>query len=192
MKILLIVLISILNLTCQSKAEVQIKKENEEQESVRLAPCPITVEHGKIYGNHGTKVDMDMILVQLQMLVTDICAGNLNHLSAMIFDELGLFIDAKGHWTKEEVMRDITLSDGYFATYFFDQKLLDKKKGTSGNLTLQMAIRSSHGLIADYFFDSARETEIQLRFKENPKNVRYLINPVFAKIEGRWMLLRMF
>lgn len=162
-----------------------------EMTPLTLVACPIPIEQGKMYGNHGKKADTEQIVAELKLLLDDICQGNLNHLPGMVFGELGLFIDIKGHWTKEEVIRDLASKEGYFATYFFDQQLLDKKKGAVGNLTIQTALRSSHGLVIDYFFDSETEAELQLKFKENPKNARYLINPVFAKMEGKWMLLRM-
>ncbi len=160
-------------------------------EKITLATCPISLELGKVYGNYGKKVDTDAILSQLRLLLDDICLGNLDHLPAMVFGELGLFIDAKGHWTKEEVVRDIASKAGYFSTYFFNQDLLDQKKASKGNLTIQTALRSSNGILVDFFFDSSSESELQLKFKENQANARYLINPVFAKIDGKWMLLRM-
>jgi hypothetical protein len=186
---ILVLSLCILALGCIPKNETNLRAP---EPDFGLADCPIPIEHGKLYGNYGKKAEMELVLSELRLLVDDICRGNLNHLSAMLFGELGLFIDMKGHWTKDEVVRDLALEEGYFATYFFNQKLLDKKKGSVGNLTVQMALRSSHGLIIDYFFDSASEVEVQLKFRENPKNARYLINPVFAKIEGKWKLLRMF
>ena len=167
-------------------------KDFPKDEKINLASCPISIELGKVYGNYGKKVDTDAILGQLRLLLDDICFGNLDHLPAMVFGELGLFIDAKGHWTKEEVLHDIASKEGYFSTYFFNQDLLDKKKASKGNLTIQTALRSSHGIVVDFFFDSASESELQLKFKQNQANARYLINPVFARIEGKWMLLRMF
>ncbi len=175
----------------QSNAFTSSRSETKSLPTLLQTECPIPLEQGKIYGNHGKKEDIDQVLKKLKLLIDDICTGNLNHLPELVFGELGLFIDAKGHWTKEEVLKDLKNPEGYFQTYFFNQSLLDKKKGNQGNLTIQMALRSSNGLVIDYFFDSSKETEVQIKFKENPINMRYLINPVFAKIEGEWMLLRM-
>ncbi len=190
-KALSLLLLFLLSLFFSCNTFVSPGVKSQEPSPIVLADCPIPVETGKIYGNYGKKADTEQILGDIKKIINGICEGNLNFLPDMVFGELGLFIEVKGHWTKEEVTRDLSLPDGYFATYFFNQSLLDQKKGSSGNLTVQTVIRSSHGIIIDYFFDSAKETEIQLKFKENAKNSRYLVNPVFAKIEGRWMLLRM-
>lgn len=161
-------------------------------EGKEMPDCRLSLEVGRVYGDYGKKDDVDGILINLRFLVSDICSGHLNHLGEMVPDDLGLFVDAKGHWSKAEVIKDLANEEGYFATYFFNQKLLDKQKGTEGNLTIQRVLKSSYGILVDFYFDSALETEIQLRFRENPKNARYLINPIFVKAEGKWKLLRMF
>jgi len=173
--------------TCKSTTQEIEHKEK----SYSLANCPIPLSQGKIYGNYGKPQDTKTIFKLLEILLNDICEGNLNHVSQMVHNDLGLFIDAKGHWTKEEMLKEITDPNGYFAIYFFDQKALDQKKGGEGYLTIQNALKSSNGLVIDMYFDSSQETEVKIQFNENPKNARYLINPVFKKIDKDWILMRM-
>ncbi|TGN19329.1 hypothetical protein [Leptospira idonii] len=172
----------------------EAKAGTREMDPILAAPlvCPFSVEIGTIYGKQGKPEDAKLILSLIEILLSDICAGNLNHLPEWVHPETGLFVDAKGHWTKDEVLKDLADPKGYFATNFWRGDLLDEKKKTTGNLTIQKAFQSAKLIYVDYFFDSSLESEVQFRFLENPKNARYLINPIFQKIDGKWMLLRMF
>ncbi|WP_411822376.1 hypothetical protein [Leptospira sp. 'Mane'] len=160
--------------------------------SKEVSQCPIPMQIGKLYGRYANKEEAKRIYIEIETLFQSICLGNLDSLPNLIYPEMGLFVDAKAHWSKEEVLTDLKNKDGYFNVYFFDSVKLDEKKGTKGNLTIQQALVSSNGIFVDFHFDSSSESELQFRFYENPKNVRYLINPIFGKFEGRWLLLRMF
>ncbi len=177
---------------CASAKEAEKAEKNTIISSKGNPNCPIPLQIGKLYGRYADKEEAKRIYVEIAKLLQSICLGNLNDLPDMIYPLMGLFVDAKAHWSREEVVSDLKKKDGYFNVYFFDSDLLDEKKGGKGNLTIQQALISSGGIFVDFHFDSAIESELQFRFSENPKNVRYLINPIFGKFEGKWMLLRMF
>ncbi|TGN13373.1 hypothetical protein [Leptospira ilyithenensis] len=189
---IIILMIGFSFVRCTSAKEVEKTQKNRVISSEEYSNCPIPLQIGKLYGRYADKEEAKRIYIEIAKLLHSICLGNLNDLPDMIYPQMGLFVDAKAHWTREEVISDLKNKDGYFNVYFFDSDRLDEKKGSKGNLTIQQALVSSGGIFVDFHFDSALESELQFRFSENPKNVRYLINPIFGKFEGKWMLLRMF
>ncbi|MDF3818696.1 hypothetical protein P3G55_02220 [Leptospira sp. 96542] len=154
--------------------------------------CPLASERGTVYGSYLTQVDLQKIEKIIVDLLSDICNSEWKHLALYTNESMGLFVDAKGHWSKNEVLNDIKNPDGYFQIYYFDSEKLDKKKGTLGNLTVQDAFFSTEMIGFDIYALSTKEAEVRFVFKTNEKNARYLINPSFVKIDNEWYLLRMF
>ncbi|BDA78527.1 hypothetical protein LPTSP3_g14570 [Leptospira kobayashii] len=189
---LIILIVGFSFVGCNSKVAMEKTPKTADIPPKENPNCPIPLQIGKLYGRYADKEEAKRIYIEIEKLLRSICLGHLNDLPDMIFPKMGLFVDAKAHWTREEVVSDLKNKDGYFNVYFFDSDRLDEKKGSRGNLTIQQALVSSGGISIDFHFDSALESELQFRFSENPKNVRYLINPIFGKFEGKWMLLRMF
>lgn len=165
------------------------------EKSIRQEPikeCPISSEIGKLYGQNANPGYANEIKEKIDMLLLDICEGHLNHLPEMVDPALGLFVDAKALWTKSEVEKDLNDPSGYFQTYFFNSELLDKKKGNSGNSTVRSLFANSGGVKLDFYFDSSKECEVKITFVQNPKLARRLMNPVFAKFDADWILMRLF
>ncbi len=154
--------------------------------------CPIVSEIGKLYGQNADYGFAIEIKKKMDLLLLDICEGHLEHLPEMVDPALGLFVDAKALWTKDEVEKDLSDPKGYFQTYFFNSDLLDKKKGSSGNQTVRDLFLQSGGVKLDFYFDSHKECEVKVSFVQNPKLARRLINPVFAKFQTDWILMRLF
>ncbi|MCW7492394.1 hypothetical protein ND861_06980 [Leptospira sp. 2 VSF19] len=154
--------------------------------------CPIPLTMGKVYGTGLSKFDQTQILSELKVLLGDLCEKKFDHLVSLIHPNLGLYVDAKGYWTIEDVKKDLKDPNGYFQVYYFDSEKLDQKKGSSGNLTVRAVFAFTKQVFVDIYVASIEEVEIKFRFEENPKLERYLINPSFMKSEGNWYLLRMF
>lgn len=154
--------------------------------------CPIPISQGKIYGTSISKFDQTVILSELKILLSDLCERKFYHLINLIHPTKGLYVDAKGYWTIDEVKNDLIDPNGYFQVYYFDSKKLDQKKGSPGNLTVRDVFIAAKQVIVDFYVSSSEEVELKFRFEENPKLERYLINPSFIKTEGNWYLLRMF
>ncbi|MCT8332753.1 hypothetical protein NUH30_03630 [Leptospira sp. 85282-16] len=154
--------------------------------------CSIPITMGKVYGTGLSKFDQTFIFTELKILLSDLCDKKFSHLLSLIHPNQGLYVDAKGYWTIEEVKNDLKDPNGYFQVYYFDQQKLDQKKGSSGNLTVREVFLSAKHVSVDLYVSSSEEVEAKFRFVENPKLERYLINPSFIKSEGNWYLLRMF
>ncbi|MCW7489863.1 hypothetical protein [Leptospira meyeri] len=154
--------------------------------------CPIPLMLGKVYGTSLSKFDKTFILSELKILLSDLCERKFKNLTSLIHPAKGLYVDAKGYWTTQEVKNDLIDPYGYFQVYYFDSEKLDKKKGSFGNLTVRDVFSLAKQVTVDIYVGSSEEVEVKFRFEENPKLERYLINPSFIKIEGRWYLLRMF
>ncbi|GBF49323.1 putative lipoprotein [Leptospira ryugenii] len=154
--------------------------------------CKIKINEGVHYGQEGNAEDRKGIIFVLEELLTDICHGNLEHLPKHVDPNLGLFIDAKGYLNYQEVLKDLGEKNGYFATYFFNQELLDQRKASQGNLTVQQVFETANEIKIDFYFESMDEAELKFHFSENQKNTRYLINPIFRKVKKEWKIVRMF
>lgn len=154
--------------------------------------CPFPVLLGATYGKGISNFDKTMILFVTKQLLLDLCEGHLQHLLSFVEKETGLFVDAKGYWTVQEVEEDLRDPDGYFALYYFNQTKLNQKKGSSGNLTIRDVFVQAETVVLDFYIGSSEEVEIKFRFPKDPKLERYLINPNFIKIKNTWYLHRMF
>ncbi|WP_244936941.1 hypothetical protein [Leptospira brenneri] len=180
---------------CQSQnigLETKERKSSNFAESEIKETCPIPLALGSVYGTSISKFDQTVILSQIKILLGDLCDRSFSHLLSLIHPTKGLYVDAKGFWTLEEVEKDLKDPNGYFQVYYFDSETLDQKKGTVGNLTLRSVFLSTKQTIVDLYVGSSEEVEVKFRFPENPKLERYLINPSFIKWEKNWYLQRMF
>ncbi|XDD47889.1 hypothetical protein AB3N60_07375 [Leptospira sp. WS39.C2] len=154
--------------------------------------CPFPVQKGVIYGKGISHFDQTVIMFQIKQLLLDLCEGHFSHLLSFVDETTGLFVDAKGYWSKKEVQSDLLDPNGYFVLYYFDQGKLDLKKGSEGNLTIRDVFIQAGPVFVDFYIGSPEEVEIKFRFETNPKLERYLINPSFIKIKNNWFLHRMF
>lgn len=93
--------------------------------------CPIPMVLGKVYGSSFSKFDQTFILSELKILLSDLCERKFQNLTSLIHPAKGLYVDAKGYWTIEEVKNDLIDPDGYFQVYYFDSEKLDKKREVS-------------------------------------------------------------
>lgn len=158
----------------------------------RKIQCPFPVTMGAIYGKGITNFDKTMVLFVTKQLLLDLCEGHFRHLLSYVEKETGLFVDAKGYWTIQEVEEDLNDPDGYFALYYINQTKLNQTKGSSGNLTIRDVFLEAGPVVLDFYIGSSEEVEIKFRFPKDPKLERYLINPNFIKIKNTWYLHRMF
>lgn len=152
--------------------------------------CPFPYQRGILYGMDLRPQEIAPIESLLRIVLDDICEGNLRHLKDIIDPIQGLYVDAKGHYTYEEVLQDLSNPEGYFQTYYFDPQLLAKRKGTNSYLTVRQSLVSAGEIFADFYISSKEEVEVRLRFSENAANAENLINSSFSKKKGKWYLLR--
>nr|WP_243396671.1 hypothetical protein [Leptospira wolffii] len=132
------------------------------------------------------------ILALLKRLVDGTVKKDFRFLPEIVSVKEGIYLDLKGHWSREDLIRELTTENNYFQTYFFDRELLQKQKNSSEVRTVRDLLLQSGGIVADLYFESSSACEVKLRFKENSKLEKELINPYFVKSEGKWYLYRLF
>ncbi|TGL57701.1 hypothetical protein EHQ64_19520 [Leptospira sarikeiensis] len=161
----------------------------------RNPELPPEIRQGKVFlaghiGDH-TK-DTEEILKILKRLIDGTVAKDLNFLPDLVSKKEGIYLDLKGNWTKEQLISELSSTENYFRTYFFDRELLAKQKGSNEVRTVRDLFLSSGGVEADFYYESKIACELKLRFRENPKLEKELINPYFIKQDGKWYLFRLF
>ncbi|MCW7498403.1 hypothetical protein ND860_17840 [Leptospira levettii] len=186
-QVLLILFLS----SCVSK-NTNIATENPQSRNIVKSNCPFPIKQGVVYGKGISQFDSTFVMFITKQLLFDLCEGHFFHLLGFVDAETGLFVDAKGYWSKQEVALDLQDPNGYFSLYYFDQKKLDLKKGNQGNLTIRDVFVQAGPVVIDIYVGSKEEVELKFRFDSNPKLERYLINPSFIKIGNNWYLHRMF
>ncbi len=154
-----------------------------------------SVQKGKVFlaghqGDHSK--NSEEILSLLRRLVEGTVKKDLKFLPDTVSPKEGVYLDLKGHWSKDDLISELKSPNNYFQTYFFDHELLEKQKGSSEVRTVRELLLLSGGIEADLFFESLSACEVKLRFKENAKLEKELINPYFIKSEGKWYLYRLF
>lgn len=177
--------------SCVSK-NTSSETQNSQSRNIGILSCPFPVKQGIVYGKGISQFDTTLILYITKQLLLDLCEGHFSHLLEFVDAKTGLFVDAKGYWSKQEVALDLEDPNGYFSLYYFDQKKLDLKKGNQGNLTIRDVFYQAGLVVIDVYIGSKEEVELKFRFDSNPKLERYLINPSFIKIGNNWYLHRMF
>ncbi|WP_246052794.1 hypothetical protein [Leptospira semungkisensis] len=153
------------------------------------------MEKGKVFlAGHSAEhsKDTEEILALLRRLVEGTVQKDLNFLPQVISEKEGIFLDLKGNWTKEKLIAELATKDNYFRIYFFERDLLSKQKNSEDVKTVRDLLLSSGGMEADLYYESKTTCEVKIRFKENVKLEKELINPYFIKSEGKWYLLRLF
>ncbi|MBL0956173.1 MAG: hypothetical protein IBJ01_15545 [Leptospira sp.] len=186
-----IFLIVIFFSTCVGKNITSVIQ-NPQSRNIGKLSCPFPVKQGVVYGKGISQFDTTLVFYITKQLLLDLCEGHFSHLLDFVDMETGLFVDAKGYWSKEEVALDLKDPNGYFSLYYFDGKKLDLKKGNQGNLTIRDVFYQAGLVVIDVYIGSKEEVELKFRFDSNPKLERYLINPSFIKIGNNWYLHRMF
>ncbi|TGK00230.1 hypothetical protein EHQ53_10020 [Leptospira langatensis] len=157
-------------------------------------PSP-KVEKGKVFvAGHTAEhsQNTEEILALLRRLIEGTVQKDLDFLPEIVSEKEGIFLDLKGNWTKERLITELRTKENYFQIYFFDRDLLAKQKNSENVRTVRDLLLSSGGIEADLYYESKTACEIKLRFKENVKLEKELINPYFIKLEGKWYLLRLF
>ncbi|TGL48692.1 hypothetical protein EHQ59_14520 [Leptospira kemamanensis] len=188
-RIFLGILVFFLLIHCQSTLP---PKEERSLPNTTITQCPYPISLGTVYGKGITNFDRTILLFQIKQLLFDLCEGHFHHLLPFVDKETGLFVDAKGYWTLDEVKADLSDPNGYFALYYFNSSKLNEKKGSSGNLTVREVFSQAGTVFVDLYVSSSEEVEMKFRFPKDPELERYLINPNFIKIQNTWYLHRMF
>lgn len=157
-------------------------------------PAP-SVQKGKVFlaahrADH-TK-DGKEILSLLNRLVEGTVRGDLSFLPEIVSPKEGIYLDLKGHWTRDQLIQELRSSNNYFQTYFFDRELLKKQKNSEDVRTVRDLFLLAGGVDADLYFEGTNACEVKLRFRENSELQSELINPYFIKSEGKWVLYRLF
>ncbi|PJZ48913.1 hypothetical protein [Leptospira saintgironsiae] len=161
----------------------------------RSPEIPPTITQGKVFlaghtGEHSK--DTEEILKLLQRLVSGTISKDLNFLPEVVSPKDGIYLDVKGNWTREQLIQELSTPDNYFRIYFFDRELLEKQKNSKEVRTVRDLFLSSGGIEVDFYYESKSACELKLKFKENQKLERELINPYFIKQDGKWYLFRLF
>lgn len=161
----------------------------------RSPEIPPTITQGKVFlaghtGEHSK--DTEEILKLLQRLVSGTIERDLNFLPEIVSKKDGIYLDIKGNWTREQLIQELSTPDNYFRIYFFDRELLEKQKNSKEVRTVRDLLLSSGGIEVDFYYESKNACELKLKFKENQKLERELINPYFIKQDGKWYLFRLF
>lgn len=177
--------------SCDSILKRELEEDMPDTRTLFLeSECPFDSSLGVVYGNDLGKKELESVEKILKIVLGDICLGSFPNLLSLVDGETGLYVDAKGHFTKEEVKTDLENKEGYFAVYYFNPEALARKKGNTTNLTVRQILVSAKKIEYDLYISSKEEVEVRFRFLENEKNARLLINPGFIKKGGRWYLLR--
>ncbi|MFB5651844.1 hypothetical protein ACE5IS_14445 [Leptospira wolffii] len=163
--------------------------------SARETEIPPNLEKGKVFlaGHQADHTkNTQEILSLLKRLVDGTVKKDFRFLPEIVSVKEGIYLDLKGHWSREDLIRELATENNYFQTYFFDRELLQKQKNSSEVRTVRDLLLQSGGIVADLYFESSSACEVKLRFKENSKLEKELINPYFVKSEGKWYLYRLF
>ncbi|MEI1278832.1 hypothetical protein V6Z05_10930 [Leptospira venezuelensis] len=183
-----LLLLILLQISCVTKGETSLFAKR----SPEIAPV---VTKGKVFlaghtGEHSN--DTEEILKLVQRLVSGTISRDLNFLPEIVSKKDGIYLDIKGNWTREQLIQEIATADNYFRIYFFDRDLLEKQKNSKDVRTVRDLLLSSGGIEVDFYYESKNACELKLKFKENQKLERELINPYFIKQDGKWYLFRLF
>ncbi|MGJ4789056.1 hypothetical protein EHQ52_18510 [Leptospira koniambonensis] len=183
-----LLLIILLQFSCITRGESSLSAK-------RSPEIPPTVTQGKVFlaghtGEHSK--DTEEILKLVQRLVSGTISKDLNFLPEIVSKKDGIYLDIKGNWTREQLIQELSKSDNYFRIYFFDRDLLEKQKNSTDVRTVRDLFLSSGGIEVDFYYESKSACELKLKFKENQKLERELINPYFIKQDGKWYLFRLF
>ncbi len=153
------------------------------------------IRAGKIFlaghtGDHSK--DTAEILLLIKNLVEDTVGKNFSKLPDRVSPKDGLLLDLKGIWTREEIQKELSKKGNYFETYFFERELLKKQKNSENVRTVRDLFLLSGGIEVEFYYESMTECELKLKFKDNIRLEKELINPYFKKVQGKWYLHRMF
>lgn len=183
-----LLLLILLQISCVTKVESPLSAK-------RSPEIPPTITQGKVFlaghtGEHSK--DTEEILKLVQRLVAGTISRDLNFLPELVSKKDGIYLDVKGNWTREQLIQELSSPDNYFRIYFFDRDLLEKQKNSKDVRTVRDLFLSSGGIEVDFYYESKNACELKLKFKENQKLERELINPYFIKQDGKWYLFRLF
>lgn len=183
-----LLLLVLLQISCITTGEFSLSAK-------RSPEIPPAITQGKVFlaghtGEHSK--DTEEILKLVQRLVSGTISRDLNFLPEIVSKKDGIYLDIKGNWTREQLIQELSSSDNYFRIYFFDRELLEKQKNSKEVRTVRDLLLSSGGIEVDFYYESKSACELKLKFKENQKLERELINPYFIKQDGKWYLFRLF
>ncbi|TGK42361.1 hypothetical protein [Leptospira andrefontaineae] len=183
-----LLLLILLQVSCVTKVESPLSAK-------RSPEIPPVITQGKVFlaghtGEHSK--DTEEILKLVQRLVSGTISRDLNFLPELVSKKDGIYLDVKGNWTREQLIQELSTADNYFRIYFFDRDLLEKQKNSKDVRTVRDLFLSSGGIEVDFYYESKNACELKLKFKENQKLERELINPYFIKQDGKWYLFRLF
>lgn len=183
-----LLLLILLQISCATGGEFALSAK-------RSPEIPPNIVKGKVFlaghtGEHSK--DTEEILKLVKRLVSGTIARDLDFLPEIVSGKEGIFLDIKGNRTREQLIQELSTPDNYFRIYFFDRELLEKQKNSKEVRTVRDLLLSSGEIEVDFYYESKSACELKLKFKENQKLERELINPYFIKQDGKWYLFRLF
>ncbi|HMV76466.1 MAG TPA: hypothetical protein PK453_03380 [Leptospiraceae bacterium] len=154
----------------------------------------VKVEKGEVYFSDKIKDKNDITVITgyVKDLVDSTMKKDLSLLKTMVSSEKGVYLDVKGLWTYNDLLKELSKEDSYFSVYFFDHDKLVKEKKSDDVLTVREVLALSGGVEADLYFESKDSCEVRLRFNKNKRKEYDLNNPYFIKLNGKWYLYRLF
>jgi hypothetical protein len=150
------------------------------------------LKHTYANGNKVTKKDSEEIINILRSLANAVEDKNALGIVKYISKEKGAYLDVKGLWDYESILKEIQKEDSYLEVYFFDHEKLVKQKQSQNVLTVGELLQKSGGIEVDLFFESKTACEGKLLFKKNKKLEKEMNNPYFLKVNGKWYVYRLF
>lgn len=152
---------------------------------------PIKIEQRTIYGKAGES-DKQEIEILFQKLVQATLDKNLESISDHIHPGLGIWVDLKAHWSKEEFIKTFQNKDNYFEIYFYSSPKLRIQKQNDTSWAVRDILILAKGIGIDYYFNASSDCELDLLFDANQELEGDLANPVFRKQGGKWYIYRLF
>ncbi|MCC5813783.1 MAG: hypothetical protein JJT78_03435 [Leptospira sp.] len=161
-----------------------------------LFNCSTTTSHkdfrssiGKVYGE-STPDDKKEIIELNRLMVDAIIEEDMERLLPYIHPKLGIWVDLKSEWTKEQFVKDLKNPEGYINVYFLSTEKLRKKKNSMTANSVKDILLKSNGFYLDLYFDEG-ECELDIKFRSAKNYENDLIHPVFKKMNNKWYIYRL-
>ena len=133
---------------CSSVQESSISNKIVEVENI-----PLKISRTYISDKAPENNSSEEILQMMESLVKGVLKKDLSQLPKFVLKEKGIYLDLKGLWTYDELVKEMGLKDSYFSVFFFESDKLKKHKKTPDVLTVRELLILSGGLDLDLFFE---------------------------------------
>ncbi|MBE7410832.1 MAG: hypothetical protein L6Q54_08535 [Leptospiraceae bacterium] len=187
MKKLYVSIFSVTILFCSSIKNIRVT-----QTDKNFFKIPVKVSRVYIIEKNPPKNSSEEIRRIIDELVNSTIKKDISILPSFVYKEKGIYLDLKGLWTYDELVKEVEREDSYFSIFFFDTEKLKKHKKSDEVQTVRDLLLISKGLELDLFFESSNSCEVKVRFSSPNKLERELNNPYFIFENGKWYVFRLF